>query len=204
MNTTTRFGAIAAAAVLAWSLWCAGIAWFNGWDGLNWLRGFHWGAIPVCVVIAAASAVAVAQNCEPARVSLFVILASAMCFAAFAAGRAELYQMFGSVYFTTDATPPVRLALYAIAVSVSLPWLAGRLLAPLHRSAALLAIGALTLAVLLAALTVAFFAGERHADPYNAIRLGYPVFWTALLLPAALWIGAGLRKLHTGYIRKPR
>ncbi len=200
MNTTIRFSAIAAAAALAWGLWCASITWFHGWDGLDWLQGFHWGAIPVCIAVAAACAVAVARNYEPARLSLFVILASVLCFAAFAAGRDELYQMFGGMDFVAfagrplrrvlyAAAPPLRLALYAIAVSVSLPWLASRLLAPLHGWTALLAMVALVLAVLLAAVTVTCFPGERHADLYNAIRLGYPVFWIALLLPAALWGG---------------
>jgi hypothetical protein len=64
------------------------------------------------------------------------------------------------------------------------------LLKPLHWWTILLAMGALAMALLLAGVTVTCFPGGRRADLYNAIRLGYPVLWTALLLPAALWGGA--------------
>ncbi len=189
MKTTARIGAISTAAVLALCLWRAGIAWFNGGEGLAWLDGFQWGAIPVCAVIAAACATAVvARDRDPVRLALFMLLTWAVCFSAFAAGRGELYEMFGGS-LVADATPAIRLLLYAVAVSVSLPWLASRLLAPLHWWTALLCLGALPLADFLAYLTVAYFPDGRHSDEFNAIRLGYPAFWIALLLPAALWGG---------------
>jgi hypothetical protein len=48
---------------------------------------------------------------------------------------------------------------------------------------------ALALAPLCGYATVAVFPGDRHSDIYNAIRLGYPVFWAAILAPAALRLG---------------
>ena len=48
---------------------------------------------------------------------------------------------------------------------------------------------ALALTQPLAYLTVIEFPGGRHDDFYNATRLGYPVLWAAILLPAALWLG---------------
>jgi hypothetical protein len=189
VSTISRFSAIAALAMLAWCLWYAGIVWFNGREGLNWLEGFHWGAIPVCAVIAAACAAAVARQNGPGRLLLFTAVASAICFAAFVAGRAELYQIFGGLNLIEDAASPVRLALYGIALSIALPGLASRLLTPLHWWTALYSAAALPLAVILASLTAIYFPGGRHADLFNAIRLGYPAFWTALLLPLTLWAG---------------
>ena len=85
--------------------------------------------------------------------------------------------------------PLIRLALYWAGVSLGLAWLAGRLLAPMRRWTALYLAAALALPLPLATLTVMEFPGERHGDLYNAIRLGYPVLWTAILVPAALWLG---------------
>ena len=74
-------------------------------------------------------------------------------------------------------------------MSLGLAWLAGRLLAPMRRWTALYLAVALALPLPLATLTVMEFPGERHGDIYNAIRLGYPVLWTAILVPAALRLG---------------
>ena len=183
MKSIMRSGIIAAAALIAWQLWCIGTAG----EGLTWLQGFQWGAVPVSIMIATACAAAVIRDNSPTRLLLFIVTASATCFTAFAAGRAELYEVFGGI--TVNVAPLIRLALYGIAVSVSLPWLADRLLRPLHWWTALVSAAALVLAVTLACLTVAYFPGDRHPDLFNAIRLGYPVLWTALLLPAALWTG---------------
>jgi hypothetical protein len=193
MSTLLRSSVIAAVALLAWCFWCAGIVWFNGGEGLNWLHGFHWGAIPVCAVIALGCAAAVARQNDPVRLLLFIVLAWAICFTAFAAGRAELYQIFGGSYFV-GVTPLIMLALYGIAVSISLPWFASRLLTPLHWWTALYSAAALLLAMIFASLTVIYFPGGRHSDLFNAIRLGYPAFWTALLLPIALWAGVKRQK----------
>ncbi len=190
-----RFGAIGrasmvvVAAALAWGTWCAGIAWFNGWEGLNWLRGFQWGAFPVCVVIAAASAVAVTRDHDAVRRSIFILLASGLCLGAFAAARSELYAMYSCGLEPAGAGPYIRLALYSIAVVAGITWLARWLLTPLAWWTALCLAGALLLALPLALATVAVFPGDRHPDFFNAIRLGYPVLWTALLVPFALWCG---------------
>ncbi len=184
-----RAGIVVVAAALAWGIWCAGIAWFNGWEGLNWLWGFQWGAVPVCVVIAAASAVAVTRDHDAVRLSIFILLASGLCLGAFAAARAELYTLFSRALEPVGAGPHIRLALYGIAVAAGLTWLTLRLLTPLAWWTALCLAGALLLALPLALATVAVFPGERHSDFFNAIRLGYPVLWTALLVPFALWCG---------------
>lgn len=189
MTVIMRLGIIAAAALIAWRLWCIGIAG----EGLTWLQGFQWGAVPVSVMIAIACTAAVTRDNRPTRLLLFVVSASAICFAAFTAGRTELYDVFGG--FTANVAPLIRLALYGIAVSIGLPWLASRFFRPLHWWTALVVAGALMLAAVLAGLTVAYYPGDRHADLFNAIRLGYPVLWTALLLPAAL--RTGIKRLPT-------
>lgn len=181
MEPLVRFATVLAAALVAWTSWYLGIGWFNGSDGLEWLHGFQWGALPACLAIAVACIAAVAHDFRPWRLFTFLVLAAALSLAAFAAARDELYS-FGPAQL-------IRLALYWAGVSLGLAWLAGRFLAPMRWWTALYLAAALALTLPLASLTVTGFPAERHGDLYNAIRLGYPVLWIALLLPAALWLG---------------
>ena len=184
-----RFATVLAAALAAWGLWYLGIGWFNGSEGLEWLHGFQWGALPASAAIALACAVAVARDWRPLRHSAFAVLATALCLAAFAAVRDELYWLESSMFMPPSAAPGIRLALYCACLSGGLAWLADRFLAPMRWWTALYLAAALALTLPLASLTVTEFPGERHGDLYNAIRLGYPVLWTAILVPAALWLG---------------
>jgi hypothetical protein len=189
IETHARLATVLTAALVAWGLWYLGIGWFNGSEGLEWLHGFQWGALPASAAIAAACAAAVAREWQPLRLSAFVVLASALCLAAFAAARAELYGHIAPIFAPAGFASLIRLALYWAGVSLGLAWLAARLLAPMRRWTALYLAAALALPLPLATLTVMEFPGERHGDLYNAIRLGYPVLWTAILVPAALWLG---------------
>jgi hypothetical protein len=188
METHARLATVLMAALAAWGLWYLGISWFNGGEGLLWLHGFQWGALPASAAIALACVAAVAREWRPLRLSAFVVLASALCLAAFAVTRDELYSLNTRI-FAPAGFASIRLALYWAGVSLGLAWLAGRLLAPMRRWTALYLAAGLALPLPLAALTVMVFPGERHGDLYNAIRLGYPVLWTAILVPAALWLG---------------
>jgi hypothetical protein len=185
MEPLVRSATVLAAALVAWISWHLGIGWFNGGEGLEWLHGFQWGALPASAATAVACAAAVARHYQPWRLFAFLVLATALCLAGFAAVRDELYGLFVPAGFA----PLIRLALYWAAVSLGLVWLASRFLAPMRWWTALLLAAALALAPALAALTVIEFPGARHGDIYNAIRLGYPVLWAAILLPAALWLG---------------
>ena len=184
-----RLSAILTAALLAWGLWYWGIGWFNGREGLDWLNGFQWGALPACAAIAAACAAAVAPGCRPWRISVFLLLATALCLAAFAGARDELYGGHAATFEPPGLEPLIRLTLYWVCVSAGLAWLAGHLLAPMRWLAAPYLAGALIVALFAGYLTVTAFPGGRHPDYFNAIRLGYPVLWTALLVPAALRLG---------------
>ena len=189
-GTSLRFPAVLAAALLAWAAWYLGIVWFNGSEGLAWLRGFQWGALPACFFIAVACAAAAVHDFRPWRMLLFLAAATGLCFAAFAGARDELYLLhLRWLAPAAGPAPIVRLALYLAAVSASLAWLAGRLLGPMRPVTALYVADALALAPLCGYATVAVFPGDRHSDIYNAIRLGYPVFWAAILAPAALRLG---------------
>ena len=105
MEPLARFATVLAAALVAWGLWYLGIGWFNGSEGLEWLHGFQWGALPASAAIALACAAAVAREWRPLRLSAFAALASALCLAAFAAARDELYWLH-SLMFARPASRP--------------------------------------------------------------------------------------------------
>ncbi len=185
MEPIVRSATVLAAALVAWASWYLGIGWFNGSEGLEWLHGFQWGALPASAAIAVGCAAAVVRDYRLCHLSAFLVLATALCLAGFAAARDELYSLFVPAGFA----PLIRLALYWAGVSLGLAWLADRFLAPMRWWTAPLLAAALALTQPLASLTVIEFPGGRHGDIYNAIRLGYPVLWVAILLPAALRLG---------------
>jgi hypothetical protein len=189
METLVRSATVLAAALVAWVLWYLGIAWFNGGEGLEWLHGFQWGALPASAAITVGCAAAAVRNYRLRRLSAFLALATALCLAAFAAARDELYWLHSLMFVPAGFAPFIRLALYGAGMSLGIAWLANRFLAPMRWWTALLLAAALALTQPLAFLTVTVFPGARHSDIYSAIRLGYPVLWAAILLPAALWLG---------------
>ncbi len=189
IEALARVAAVLAAALAAWAAWYAGIGWFNGSEGIEWLNGFQWGALPACAAIAVACAAAMARDYNLPRLLAFIAAATALSFAAFAGARDEIYAFHSYVFMPPAPAHSVWLALYWLCVSAGLAWLANRLLAPVRWRAALYLAAGLILAVYFAYLTVSIFPAGRHEDMYNAIRLGYPAFWTAILLPAALRLG---------------
>ena len=189
IEALARAAAVLAAALAAWAAWYAGIGWFNGREGIEWLDGFQWGALPACAAIAVACAAAVARDDSPLRLVAFIAAATALSFAAFAGAREEIHTFHSYIFMPPAPAHLVWLALYWFCVSAGLIWLANWLLAPMRRRAALYLAAALALAPYFAYLPVSVFPAGRHDDIYNAIRLGYPVFWTAILVPAALRLG---------------
>jgi hypothetical protein len=187
---------ILAAAFLAWGLWLAEIFLVKGWFSLEWLNGFNWSAIPICMVIAASCAFSVppvqaSHGQASQRPALFSALAAAMFLAAFAASRAALDDIFSS----WQAAPPslgslLQLILSGAAVSVALPLSARWLIAPVRTGAAFAIAAVLLLAMPASALAIWLFpAPTGQTDTLHAIKMGYPVFWTALFVPLVLrWV----------------
>jgi hypothetical protein len=107
--------------------------------------------------------------------------------AAFSAGRMEMIEMFAGWFVPLESSQCLlRLALYGIAVSASLTRRANRFLAPMH-----LVDGDPS-----GGRTSHDRPGRRSGDHglsrtggdvdiINAIKPGYPVFWTALFVPAS-------------------
>jgi hypothetical protein len=191
-----RFVAVVAAALLAFGVWRAEIVWMKGgWYSLEWLQGFNWAAVPICVLIAGACAFYVnPTHDEPKRLP-FVLCASVMFFVAFAISRQKIFEIF-SIWPVGMAAALLAwgwllgIILCAVIVSAGLPWLTNRFLAPVHEWISVCLVGTLIVVLPISYATFAIAPEHPGADPFTeSIKRGYPAFWTALLVPLVLQLG---------------
>jgi len=178
-------------AFAAWGLWLAEVLLIKGWGGLAWLSGFNWSALPICVLIVVVTGHIVNAHARWAEKMKFIGAGFVVTLVAFAITRWTCFQLFwGGLPDTTDRRPFVILIATWLGMSVALSLLASRWLAPLHRWTGILVALGLALAMPLSFLTIKVFpAVNGSTDQIHAIKMGYPVFWIALLLPLAMRLG---------------
>jgi hypothetical protein len=194
MASISRFCLVVAGALVAWVLWLAEVSWVKGWTGLNWLSGFNWSAVPICALIAGLSAyVASAPDRRHERVR-FICAAFIVTFTAFVIGRWAAFELFsGWVSSGRGLRAASALVFSGLLVSVGLTWLANRLLAPLRNWTWIVLLLTLLLVAPLSVATIKVLpALNGSRDEIHAIKMGYPIFWTALLVPLAL--ASGLKR----------
>lgn len=184
--------AILLRALCCWCLWLFEI-WLRGWNDLGWLHELNGSALPICAVIATSACFAIATRQEGLRPRLlFVAINGPLCFVTYLAARSSFRELFSGFYspaniWLTSAPALAAGSLLALIVTLS----ARLLLAPVAWWSALLVALAQPLSVLLALLTIiAIPAYHGSQDEVHAFKMGYPVFWVALLLPLALRLGA--------------
>ncbi|HKU42549.1 MAG TPA: hypothetical protein VJR89_30535 [Polyangiales bacterium] len=179
-------------ALSAWAAWWIEIYWIRGWSSAGWLAGYTWSAIPICACIASISSAVLAPSLAWRRRLSFVGIGSVLCWAALDISRATLFEL-GRRWLSRSGWPdPWLLTLWiaALGVAGALWFCSDQLLAPLSRWTALLLAAALALVTPLSLATIRAIPALRgQTDAVHAVKMGYPVFWTALLLPLCLWIG---------------
>jgi hypothetical protein len=184
-----RASLLIVAAFVAWGLWFGEVCWVKGWAGLAWLDGFNWSALPICAVIVVTSSFVVSPGAAWRERTLFVLFGFVLTVGTFVAGRQAMFEI-GSAWVFPFYDPFVTLAAAGLAVSVGLTAAAGRWLAPVHVWTVVAIIAALILVLPLSFMTIAVFpALNGDTDDIHAIKMGYPVLWTALLVPLALLLG---------------
>jgi len=121
----------------------------------------------------------------------FVGLGSILAVAAFAALRWATFALFSEMMIGTLWQAPVAVIVLSwVIVAVGLAVLANWCLTSLHVwSAALLALGLILVLPLSFATIRIFPALNGSTDELHSIKMGYPVFWAALIVPLALRIG---------------
>jgi hypothetical protein len=198
MGRLIRFLLLVAGALAAWSLWLAEVCWVKSWAGLAWLSGFNWSALPICALIIIMSSYSVSEHAGWPERKRFVTFGFILTIIAFGAARWAVFELFSGIMFTrVGFEAAIVIVAAGLTVSVGLTVSANRWLAPLYGWTGILVAVALMLVLPLSFVTIkALPALNGSTDQIHSIKMGYPVFWTALLIPLALRLG---RKKHSGH-----
>ena len=177
-------------ALAAWALWLAEVCLVKGWAGPSWAERFSWSALPICAVIAMSCSYLLAPSAPRPRHLMFIAMAFALNFAAFLVARWALVDMFGGRWIFPDPLTLFVLWLTSLILSAGLATAADHWLAPLRIWTVALISIALLVALLLSYATfeVLPVPGGNSKD-VRVFKIGYPVFWIALLLPLSLRLG---------------
>jgi hypothetical protein len=173
-------------ALAAWALWLAELFWVKGWTGPAWAESFNWSALPICALIATSCSYFLAPSAPWPPRRLFIGTAFALNVTAFVVARWALTHIYGGrALIGPDPLDLTVLWLASLMLATGVATAADRWLAPLKIWTVALIWTALYLAVLLSTATVAVFP-ISGSDRYDGFKVGYQVFWLALLLPLSL------------------
>ena len=191
MGNAIRFALLLGGAFGAWGLWLAELLWMKGWAGVAWLSGFNWSAVPICALIVVTTSYFVCARSERTERLVFVGVACAISISAFAIARYAAFELFAGGFPGRASFAAASIALIVgVAASAGLALTANRWLTPLHLWAGILVAVGLLLVLPLSFATIKVFpAFNGSTDQIHSIKMGYPVFWTALLIPLALRLG---------------
>ncbi len=122
---------------------------------------------------------------------MFVGVGFVITIGAFAIARWAAFELFsGGIPGGSGLGPAIALLLAGLIVSVGLTVAMNRWLVPLHYWTGILVAVGLILVLPLSFATIRVFpAFNGNLDEIHSIKMGYPVFWTAVLVPAALRLG---------------
>jgi hypothetical protein len=202
MSRVIRFSLFLGVAFAAWGLWLAEVLWVKGWAGLAWLSGFNWSALPICALIVALASYFVTEHAGWSERVNFVGLGWVITVAAFAIVRWAAFELFsGGIPGRVGVGAAVVLLIAGLIVSVGLTISANRWLVPLHYwTGILIAVGLLLVLPLSVATIKVLPAFNGSTDQIHSIKMGYPIFWTAVLVPLAMRLGRKSRP-ERGYGR---
>jgi hypothetical protein len=184
-------------------LWPGEVVWLKGWASLAWLDEFNWSSLPICAVIVVTASYIVSADAPWRERTKFVAFGFAITIWAFKEGRWAIMELFMDLPAAWPGYKPAitqvpsdvavsagTLVVSGLAVSAGLAAAASRWLAPLHVWTTVVVIVALLLVLPLSVITVMEFpALNGETDEIHAIKMGYPVLWTVLLVPLALRLG---------------
>ncbi len=188
--------------LLSLALWRGEVELIKGWEGLNWLNGYPWAAVPICALVAASILVAVlsaapsaardtiqSRDIRRTRVT-FIAIATGIAWLSFEIARRWLESSHAWLMFSRPPLstrigwllPPVgSIALCAVGFFVAID----RLLLRLRIWAVGLFVVALILTMPASWLLLQIVPAHGYTDEIHAIKAGYPTLWTNLLMGAA-------------------
>jgi hypothetical protein len=202
MGTVIRILIFFICAFFAWGLWLAEVIWEKGWAGGAWLSGFNWSVLPICALTVATGSYFVDKGAEFSRRIKFIGAAWSFIIVAFIFVRWMCIAHFRQIYHVEMG--PMRMPNFVelfislivillvgvIGLSVSLVIIANQWLSPMRRwSWFIISIGLLLVLPLSYSTILVFPAISGDTDTIHSIKMGYPVFWTTVLVPVAMRLG---------------
>jgi hypothetical protein len=177
--------------LLSLAAWRLEIECVKGWDGLRWLSGYPWAALPICALVATSIVLAIAPSVplRPVRVGIFLAVATGIAWSSFEIARQWFYDDLAWLSLARWRLPPshwlfsplLSTALTALGTYLAVRWLLFRIR---PWSIALFALAVL-LVLPLSVLSLQVFPAHGYRDAIHAIKAGYPMFWINLLMAAA-------------------
>ena len=194
---------------ISWTAWLGEVLYVKGWQGLRWLDGYPTASVlgVVCVVLSVALPIHVSRGSGLRRVALFVAVSSPIALLSFELARSSLHALHSrSVGFMQLAGETAMARDFVLAnaggllgaaalTAVGFTIAARAILAPVNWRMAGLFLLALAFVWPMSVLTIwAFPALSGATDYLSAVKMGYPVLWTNVLM--ALASGLGSRAPH--------
>jgi hypothetical protein len=193
--------AVLALATLSWAAWLAEMVFVKGWGGLRWLDGFPASAYlgVACVTVSVALPM---RRGWPGirRIAVFFAISYPIALLSFEAARVAIYALHPrGPALARGPAPAAELAnliATAAVTAVGFTWAARVALAPVRWRTAGWFVLAVALVMPMGMLTIEVVRGpEGHTDYFQVVKLGYPVFWTNVLMALASAAAArGIRR----------
>jgi len=213
----TRVGArvlvIVGLGLLAVALWLTEVLWIKGWQGLRWLEGYPWAAVPVCLLVALGALIAIrGETVRPVRrPASFVVAVGITSWTSFEIARVSLIALHTPNWLFLDPglhalalrisvlSPLMRLALALALASVGVYVSVRFFLRPMSRWTILYLAAALLLVIPASLLTIRVVPAINGTTDYlHAVKMGYPTFWTVVLVGAAVALGCRATRASAG------
>lgn len=181
---------VLAGAFASWGLWISEVLWVKGWNGLAWLNSFNWASVPICAIILFTSSYLIAPRAAVKSRTMFVGVGSLLAVIAFVAARWAVLELSASMFGASWMLPIFVLASSWLTQAVGLAVIANGYLASVRIWTAPLLAAALVLVWPLSLWTIRLLpAFNGSIGEIHSIKMGYPVFWTAIIVPLVLRVG---------------
>ena len=199
-------------AFLAFGFWYGEVRFVKGWKGLNWLGGYPWSAVPICLLIALAAWIGAASRKRGNAVQFiaFPILAWGLLLVCFEIAKASLFALASPRFLLyqpdllRQGSLLDRLRELSLLLGVPLAillaslglWLLARLfLQRMSWWTLLFLLLGLVLIIPASLVTIHLLpAINGQTDDIHAVKMGYPAFWAVVLVGAAVMLGRKITK----------
>jgi hypothetical protein len=192
--------AVLALATLSFALWRGEVEYIKGWTGLNWLHGYPWSALPICVLVAASTLipVAVAVPLSRERSLIFLAVVTVVGWASFEIARRWFY-VDNSWLIAFHQRPDPEYFIFSPLLSIVLTTVGVQqamhhLLVPIPTWTVGFFLVAVLLIVPVSLLAIQIVPVYIYRDFIHTIKSGYTAFFTNILLGIAAALATRFRR----------